>query len=376
MAITSIGRGPDTHSIKITLGYEPETGKRLYYTETFKGKKKDARLREAELKIQKRAKKLTLSSGMTFNECFSDYCDETRSRLSLNCFHNYVKVVKRHLIPSLGHKKLKSLMKDDFQKVYDSMSARGLSPRTVYTLHSVTRAVITWAKQKGLVGEHILEDLKLPKIPKPRPEYLSYEEMQAFFDAAPKLWYGSALKFQFLTGLRNQELLALTWEDVNFETDELLISRACIWINGSFKGFKSTKTGDARTLELDPPTIDFLRSLKAAQELHISSRRSLGLSYEDNRLVFCRYDGCVPNDNAVRRCFKRILKNIGVTRPFRWYGVRHTHATQMLDVEGANPKMIADRLGHSVQMLFNTYAHQMRGQQRKALSQISARVIL
>jgi integrase len=176
------------------------------------------RLREAELKIQHRDKKLALSSGMTFRLCFERYLEEARSRLSLNCFHTYESFIERHLLPSVGDKKLKELVKDDFQKVYDSMTKRGLAPVTVHGLHSAARAVVTWAMGKSLLSEDILKGVTLPKIPKVRPEFLTYEETQAFFDVAPEYWYGSAFKFQLVTGLRNQELMALMWSDVNFET--------------------------------------------------------------------------------------------------------------------------------------------------------------
>ena len=375
MAIQSAGRGHNTHLIKITLGYEPESGKRLYYTETFKGTKKEARLREAELKIQNREKKLALSSAMTFNTCFNRYCDEGRSRLSLSCYHTYEYFIKQYLLPAIGDKKLKEITTDDFQKVYDSMNARGLLPRTIRSVHTATRAVIKWAIKKNLLSSNVLEGVKLPKIPKPQPEFLTFEEMQSFFDVAPNYWYGNALKFQFMTGLRNQELMALMWEDINFEVATVRIKRACIWIRSTFKGFKSTKTGEERTLELDPPTMEFLKSLKDIQEIHITLRKKLKLPYNDKRLVFCTNDGRVPNMEGPRRCFKTILQKIGITRNFRWYGIRHTHATHLLSTR-ANPKMISNRLGHSVEMLFRIYGHEMPGQQREALSEISSRVVL
>jgi integrase len=375
MAIQSEGRGHNTHLIKITLGYEPGTGKRLYRTETFKGTKKDARLREAELKLQYRDKKLVRSSEMTFSQCFDQYCDEVRSRLSPTTFVTYESNVKRYLLPSFGDKRLKDLVREDFQKVYDSMTGRGLSPGTIRTLHKAARVVISWAMREKLLSGDILKDVTLPKVPKPQPEFLTYQEMQSFFDVAPNYRYGNAFKFQFVTGERNQELMALMWEDICFETATVRIKRACCWVHSKFLKFKCTKTGEERILELDAPTIDFLKRLKTEQEAHIKSLKSRGYSYGDERLVFCTRDGRVPHMNAVRSGFKRILKRIGITRRFRWYGARHTHATHLLD-NGANPKMVANRMGHSVQMLFYTYGHEMPGQQREALSKISSRVNL
>jgi integrase len=358
------------------LGYEPGTRKRHCYTETFKGTKKEARLREAELMIQHRRRKLVVSSGMSFRECFDHYRSEARARLCLSTLHNRESFIKRHLLPPLGDKKLDALDKDDFQKVYNSMTERSLSAYTVYALHDAARAVITWIMDKRLLVENILEGITLPKLPKRPPEFLTYEEMQAFFDVAPGYWYGNAFKFQFMTGERNQELLALMWEDIDFNTAKVHIRRACCSIHGKFQRFKSTKTCEDRIIELDDPTLDFLKRVKAAQEAHIKSRKKRGLSYGDERLIFCTRDGRVPNMSVVRLCFKTILNRIGITRRFRWYGARHTHATHLLDVKGANPKMVANRMGHSVTMLFRTYGHEMPGQQRKALSKISSRVKL
>lgn len=225
------------------------------------------------------------------------------------------------------------------------------------------------------MSEGILIGLKLPRIPKPQPEYLTYEETQAFFDVAPNYWYGNAFKLQLVTGLRNQELMALMWDDIDFEAGKIQVKRACIWLT-KFIGFKGTKTREVRTIAIDAPAINLLKRVRAAQEAHIKLRKSRGLSYGNEQLVFCTKDGRVPNREAPRKCFNFILKKIGITRRFRWYGARHTHATHLLDTEGAKPKMIANRMGHSPEMLFRTYGHEMEGQQLEALSKISSRLTL
>lgn len=111
MGVQSAGRGRNTHLIKITLGYHPVTGKRLYYTETFKGPKREARLREADLNLQVRDKKLVPSSEMSFAECFERYFDEARSRLSVSRFNIAQSIIKLYLLPHLGDKKHSTLQK-------------------------------------------------------------------------------------------------------------------------------------------------------------------------------------------------------------------------------------------------------------------------
>jgi integrase len=211
-------------------------------------------LREAELKIQLRDKKLVLSSEMTFRVCFDHYLVDARPRLGLSAFDNYEVSIKRDMLPCIGDKKLKELVKDDFQKVYDAVSRRGLAATTVRTLHYANRSVITWAMKKRLLSEDILRGITLRKIPKPQPEFLTYEETQAFLDAAHDYWYGNAFKFQFVTGLRNQELMALKWEDIDFETSTMCISRACCWVRGGSGGSNLRKQEKREPLSLTRST--------------------------------------------------------------------------------------------------------------------------
>lgn len=57
------------------------------------------------------------------------------------------------------------------------------------------------------------------------------------------------------TGMRNGELYALTWDKVNLDERQILID--CSWNNKD--GFKSTKSGDGRAIEIAPDLLVFLK---------------------------------------------------------------------------------------------------------------------
>lgn len=63
------------------------------------------------------------------------------------------------------------------------------------------------------------------------------------------------------TGMRSGELYALTWDKVNFEIKQILIDSA--WNN--VDGFKETKSGHDRKVEIAPNLVMILKELKLAR---------------------------------------------------------------------------------------------------------------
>jgi site-specific recombinase XerD len=79
--------------------------------------------------------------------------------------------------------------------------------------------------------------------------------------------------------------------------------------------------------------------------------------YASTNLVFPDQHGCVPRAPIPRLECKAMLREAGITRSdFRWYDLRHTHATLLLTA-GVPHKVVAERMGHSVFTLMTTYAH-------------------
>jgi integrase len=220
---------------------------------------------------------------------------------------------------------------------------------------------------------------------------LTIEEAWAFVSVKDLFWYGDAFAFGLQTGLRPEELMALIWGDVDFDEGVIRIERACKWIEGVFTGFGPVKTRRSeRIIELAPEHIEFLITRWEKQNHHISARIQAGLSYgepkvlewirkersrqqhqyQHTNLIFPTRRGNVPNSSVVRASFKKMLRRAGLTGArleVRLYDLRHTHATILLTL-GFPDHEVAKRLGHTVDMLNNTYAHQYKGRQRKASS--------
>jgi len=139
--------------------------------------------------------------------------------------------------------------------------------------------------------------------------------------------------------------------------------------------FGPTKTGKSRTLSLGAETIEQLRVHRQAQrELKMKNRTS----YVDFGLVFAKevVDCQTPQSKLGQpiqtlseAAFQRLATQAGVKR-IKFHGLRHTAATLLLQT-GVPPHVVAARLGHSVVMLMQTYAHALPGQQQDAAARLS-----
>jgi len=94
--------------------------------------------------------------------------------------------------------------------------------------------------------------------------------------------------------------------------------------------------------------------------------------YKDQGLVFPNtFGNPLDTSNFVTRYFKPLLKPAGIDSNFTFHGLRHTHATLLLQ-QGVNPKVIQERLGHcNIGMTLDIYSHVLPDMQDKAIDALN-----
>ena len=140
-------------------------------------------------------------------------------------------------------------------------------------------------------------------------------------------------------GLRQGELLALRWRDVDFAGSALTIARAL-----SAGVESSTKSGRVRRVPL---------AEQAAAALRRMSRRAHYTSPDD--LVFCNVFGRALDDSALRRRYRRAQAAADV-RPLRFHDLRHTFGS-LLAMRGVDVVTIQKAMGHSALATTSRYLH-------------------
>jgi integrase len=314
----------------------------------------------------------TRNKGLNFegdDQTLTAYLDRwlngsVKGSVKPSTYESYERMIRNHIKPALGHRKLKILAPDHVQHFYQQKLDAGLAPGTVRLMHGIFHKALEQAVKWGIVPRNVC---KATTPPKPNPEEirpLDAEQARTLLEAAR----GNRLEALFVlavtTGLRIGELLGLKWEDVDLGAETLRVRRTKSQAKTG-PTFTAPKNGKGRSIRLTRRAVEALRAHKAAQN---AERLKLGDLWEDNGLIFCTTAG-KPLDfrNVATASFKPLLKKAGLPDKkaglpdIRFHDLRHTCATLLLS-RGHHPKLVQELLGHaSVAMTLDRYSHVLPG---------------
>jgi len=364
MAGQIIKRSEDTWTVRIFLGRDTD-GKRRYFNQTIRGKKKDARTWLTAKLREKDLGQFIEPASMSLNSYLEKWMDEVaRIKVRQATFAGYEAKLKVHVRDTIGSKRLCDLQAYDIQKLYNEMIKRGLSAKTVRHVHNILSPALKQAIKWRLINHNPCELCELPKIVKKEMQCFTPEETAVFLEHAKTDRYYAAFVLAIETGMRPEEYLGLQWKDIDFEHARLSVRRALVLLKGGGFIFTEPKTAQSRrSIPLSQSTI---ATLKAHRRAQLEARMKISDVFSDNDLVFPSEIG-TPTlyGNLDRRHFKKIIKAAGL-RKIRLYDLRHTMATLLLS-KGVNPKIVSERLGHSsIALTLDTYSHVLPTMQRDA----------
>jgi integrase len=165
------------------------------------------------------------------------------------------------------------------------------------------------------------------------------------------------------TGMRRGEILALRWQDIDFDAGLLRVQRSLQETKAGVLTFKVPKSRRGlRPITLGGIAVEMLREQRDRQG---RLRVQLGEAYENNDLVCCREDGTIWPPSAFTSAYRDLLRRRGIENT-RFHDLRHGHASQLIR-DGISPKLVSERLGHSkVSFTLETYSHVLPGMQEEA----------
>ncbi len=137
---------------------------------------------------------------------------------------SYRSTVEVHLLPFFGKMLLTEIRASDIAAFQRHLSTGKRSLKTVRNVVAVLTAALRVAVDRDLIDS--VPNVRRVKVPEPDFRFLRREEMRALLETANDTWE-SAFRFALLSGLRLGEVRALRFEQVNFDTGEVFVDRAC-----------------------------------------------------------------------------------------------------------------------------------------------------
>ncbi|ART74835.1 site-specific integrase [Sutcliffiella horikoshii] len=372
----------------VDIGNHPKTGKRRQRGKfTFKTKK------EAEDALVKFLNEIHQGSYIIETDItFEDYSKqfileyEATGKVSPGTVRIREKDINR-LLDFLAKIKLKKITEKQFQSSLDGLKERGYAENTLKSIHVTGRMIFKKAFKNGFIKKDPSVDSYVPVIQKTVEElekeketfkYLEKEELALFLATAEKKGIGfdhTAFVTLSYTGIRNGELCALKWKDIDFQKGTIRINKTYKNDTNNIKKYKlgPPKTKKARrTIVVDDYTLDVLSKHKVLQN-KIKLRH--GNSYYDKGFVFAEeskeYAGYPTYPKKVENRMERLLKMIDLNLQLTPHSLRHTH-TSLLAELGVELIDIMDRLGHSkCDTTKNIYLHVTKPKKKETANKFS-----
>ena len=264
--------------------------------------------------------------------------------LALNTARTYDSLIKTHVLPVIGARRLHLLNATDLIEVYELAQQNGAAPASVRLVHAIVGRALKDAVRWGFLLRNPADNVDAPKAEKKEMQALTREEVSQLVAALDET-YGPIVYTAVMTGLREGELLALRWSDVHFDRGTIRVHRTI--------GSKGTKTPKSRREVQVGASV--LSVLQAHKERQLAHARFVGPGYVVG-LVFATKLGTPMSAFVVRKAFYRTLERAGL-RQVRFHDLRHTHATLLLAM-GEHPLKVSRRLGHSsIAITMDRYSH-------------------
>jgi integrase len=312
------------------------------------------------------------ADGLVYDEentTLGNYLDawlkgSVRGSVRESTFDRYEIAVRVHIKPALGRLKLKKLTPAHVQGFYRDRLDAGFAPASVNKLHVVLHKALKQAVEWHMVPRNVAGLAKAPR-PSATKEItpLSAEEARCLLEAA----HGDRLEALYVlavhTGMRQGELLALKWQDVDLENATLSVRRTITKSGGRLLLGEPKTRKSRRTIDLTEASVETLREHLARQTEEITI---LGDRYKDAGLVFTSEVGTLINPtNLRRRSFAPLLEKAKAPR-VRFHDLRHTCAT-LLFSRNVHPKEVQELLGHAnISITLDTYSHVIPGMRARA----------
>lgn len=297
---------------------------------------------------------------------------ESEDRVKPRTIERYAGIVRQHVVPVLGDVALGKITPQHLADLYVALRSgeRPLSRASVAQVHVILHSALKQAVMRQMIGRNPADAVKPPRTEKRPMVILDPTQVRAIIEATAGTEIGTLFLLAAHTGMRQGELLALRWQDVDLDAGRIEVNATLSRqrVHGEWRWLRTSPKSAAgvRTIGMTDTVRSALRRHRVMQaERHL---RDLRHRPTGETLIFTdRFGDAINGFHITERSFKPLLRDLGLPQ-VRFHDLRHAFASLMLS-KGVRVDLVSQMLGHSKPaMTLNVYAHLIPGDDLAALT--------
>ena len=330
---------------QVRVSWYDDDGNRHYTSKAGFKTKMVAKAYALELE-QSKTKGTITSKNVVFSEYFVEwfkiYKQNKIAPVTADLYRNIANMLKQEF----GKRKIDKISRREYQLFMNSFGETH-AKSTVQKVNSIIRACVKSAIYDNLIAtdftqniELIWDDNKTKKI-----EYLNVAEISKLVAITKrKLNHNFTSNYMILTaiytGMRQSEIAALTWDDINFNWQTITVNKSWDYRTKTFKNTKNESS--KRIIKVTKELLDLLSELKRNR----------------NPLVFVNQYGTIPSPTALNKELRKLMQEANINKKgYHFHSIRHSHVALLL-YKGVDLYAVSKRLGHSdITMTAKKYAY-------------------
>lgn len=286
------------------------------------------------------------SEEMLFKSLCELYLEDCKIRQAQNTWINKIYKIKKWILPYFGKisvSEIDTMKVRTWQNRMVSMTSEG----NVNAINILLKSIFEYGvKYKNFQSNPVKESIINKNIIRKEKQLLTEEDLEKILTEERNIVFQVAMKVLFWTGIRLGEMLALTFDDFDFEKRTMKINKS---LNAYLKDKPISKTKTAkgnRTIHINDIVIE---SIQLLYEKELTNR------------PFSSITGTYVYTHIKRTAKRAGIEGVGV------HTFRHSHASYLFS-KGVNVLLISKRLGHSnISTTLDTYTHALKDMEDKMI---------
>lgn len=293
-----------------------------------------------------------------FNDVLDEYLKWYEKRRKESSTYRLKGAIKLYIRPSFGNKKIQEITKRDIVRFHNQL-LENLSISTVKGVHKDLSAILNYGIQMEYLLVNVAREVGNIDIKdNKKVDYWTLEEFKRFLTVVNNDKYVALFMLLFYSGARIGEVLALTWNDIDFKNNHIDINKRYY----NLKTDEPKTESSARIVKMPNHTINLLRQFK------------LKHTYKDDYVIFGEFYKPM-NQSSINIMFHKYLNYFTVDgkqtlKRIRLHDFRHSHASYLIN-RGYDIQIISKRLGHNkISTTYDIYAHLYPNKEDEAVSKM------